>query len=70
MDSVEIFKLINELPDTTREVLNLFAIDGYPHREVAKMLHISEESSRWHLHRARKLLSQKLTDLHKTSTAT
>lgn len=60
MDSNEIFKMINELPDTTREVLNLFAIDGFTHREVASMLDISEESSRWHLHRARKLMTEKL----------
>jgi RNA polymerase sigma factor (sigma-70 family) len=61
MDSSEIYKLINELPDTTREVLNLFAIDGFNHKEVSEMLNISQESSRWHLHRARKLMTEKLT---------
>jgi len=64
MDSSEIFKLINQLPDTTREVLNLFSIDGFSHREVAGMLKISEESSRWHLHRARKLMTEKLEKIH------
>ncbi len=60
MDSAHIFTLIQQLPQTTREVLNLFAIDGYSHKEVAEMLQISEESSRWHLHRARKLMADKL----------
>jgi RNA polymerase sigma factor (sigma-70 family) len=60
MDSHQIYKLMNELPDTTREVLNLFAIDGFSHKEVAKLLQISEEASRWHLHRARKLMTAKL----------
>lgn len=60
MDSKEIFRMISLLPDTTREVLNLFAIDGYSHREISEMLQISEENSRWHLHKARKLLAEKL----------
>jgi RNA polymerase sigma-70 factor (ECF subfamily) len=64
MDSGQIFKLIQELPETTREVLNLFAIDGYSHKEVAEMLDISEEASRWHLHKARKLMAQKLEENH------
>lgn len=70
MDSVHIFALIQQLPVTTREVLNLFAIDGYSHREVADMLQISEESSRWHLHRARKLMAEKLEKQHETIKAT
>jgi RNA polymerase sigma-70 factor (ECF subfamily) len=64
MDNKEIFKLIQELPDTTREVLNLFAIDGFSHREVAEMLNLSEENSRWHLHKARKLMTEKLLQLN------
>jgi len=69
MDSREIFKLINQLPDTTREVLNLFAIDGFNHREVAGMLNISEEASRWHLHKARKILTEKLEKINYTVNA-
>jgi len=60
MDSQEIFVMMNQLPETTRAVLNLFAIDGYSHKEVATMLDISEEASRWHLHRARKMMTEKL----------
>ena len=60
MDSKHIFKLIQELPDTTREVLNLHAIDGFNHKEIAARLEMSEEASRWHLHKARKLMTEKL----------
>lgn len=56
----EIFKLIQELPEVTRQVLNLFAIDGFSHKEIADMLNLSEEASRWHLHKARKLMQEKL----------
>lgn len=69
MDSSEIFKLIQQLPDTSREVLNLFAIDGFSHKEVAEMLNISEESSRWHLHRARKMMTEKLEQINYTVNA-
>jgi RNA polymerase sigma-70 factor (ECF subfamily) len=64
MDSREIYKMIQELPDITREVLNLFAIDGYSHKEVAEKLTISEEASRWHLHKARKLMTEKLEKMN------
>ncbi len=64
MDSKEIYKLILELPEVTRQVLNLFAIDGFNHREVGNMLGLSEEASRWHLHKARKILTEKLEKLN------
>jgi len=64
MDSKVIFDTIAALPDTTREVLNLFAFDGYSHREVAEQLQISEEASRWHLHKARKLMAEKLQEMN------
>ncbi len=64
MDSRVIFKMIQELPNTTREVLNLFAIDGYSHKEVSSKLSISEEASRWHLHKARKLMTEKLEKMN------
>ncbi len=66
MDSHLIFQAIRELPDTTREILNLYAIEGYSHREIANTLHISEEASRWHLHKARNILADKLSALHYT----
>ncbi len=64
MDSHLIFQIIRELPDTTREVLNLFAIEGYSHREIANTLHISEEASRWHLHKARNLVAEQLKKMN------
>lgn len=66
MDSKHIFKLIQELPDTTREVLNLHAIDGFNHKEIATRLEISEEASRWHLHKARKRMTEKLQLMNNT----
>lgn len=56
----EIMLSISTLPDMTREVLNLFAIDGYSHKEIADLLGIKETLSRWHLHKGRKLMYEKL----------
>ncbi len=49
---------IAELPDGYRTILNLYAVEGYSHHEVAEMLGISENTSRSQYSRARvKLLS-------------
>lgn len=57
----EILQLMATLPEPTRTILNLFAIDGYAHKEIGKMLGIKETLSRWHLHKARKLMKEKLS---------
>ncbi len=44
---------IAELPDGYRTILNLFAIEGYSHQEVAEMMKISENTSRSQYSRAR-----------------
>ena len=56
-------KMINALPDMHRQVFNLFAIDGFNHKEVAELLDCSESSSKWYLHQARKMLQEKLENL-------
>jgi RNA polymerase sigma-70 factor (ECF subfamily) len=61
----EIIRLIDELPTNTGLVFNLFAMEGYKHEEIGKMLGISTGTSKWHLSEARKLLKQKLETLFK-----
>ena len=41
-------------------VFNLFAIEGYGHKEIAEMLEISEGTSKSQYARARMLLQEKL----------
>jgi RNA polymerase sigma factor (sigma-70 family) len=60
LESKYIIDLIQQLPELTRQVLNLYALDGYNHRDIAELLSISEEASRWHLFKARKLMLEKL----------
>lgn len=52
----EIYNLIRRLPTTTSQVFNLYAIDGYKHKEIGILLGISEGTSKWHLSEGRKRL--------------
>jgi RNA polymerase sigma factor (sigma-70 family) len=54
----DILKLVEMLPDATRQVFYLYAIEGYTHAEIAEKVNISEGTSKWHLSAARKRLKQ------------
>lgn len=60
----EILRCINELPVGFKTVFNLYAIEGYSHAEIAKMLKIKESSSRSQLARARQMLQIKIQKLY------
>jgi RNA polymerase sigma factor (sigma-70 family) len=53
-------KVVQSLPETSRVVFNMFAMEGFSHKEIAEHLNISEGTSKWHLFEARKILKQKL----------
>ena len=61
----EILSTIQQLPDGYRIVFNLFAIEGYSHKEIADKLEISESTSKTQLLKARKRLREKLLLLNK-----
>ena len=56
----ELLLIINQLADGYRMALNLYIIDGYSHAEIAKMLNISENTSKSQLSRAKEVLRQRL----------
>ncbi|HEY8508351.1 MAG TPA: sigma-70 family RNA polymerase sigma factor [Steroidobacteraceae bacterium] len=56
----EIEAAIAALPDGARDVLVLSGIYGYPHEETAQMLGIAVGTCKAQLHRARKLLQERL----------
>lgn len=60
----EIINLIAELPDGYRIVFNLYAIEGYSHKEIAEMLDIDEATSRSQLLKARRKLMIKVQKLY------
>ncbi|MCC6722501.1 MAG: sigma-70 family RNA polymerase sigma factor [Bacteroidia bacterium] len=55
-----LMKLVDELPQGYKIVFNMFAIEGYSHREISEMLNIQEATSRSQYLRARKMLRDKL----------
>jgi len=50
----QLLKIIQQLPDKMRMVINLYAIEGYKHEEIADMLGISVGTSKSNLFDARK----------------
>lgn len=64
VDMDRIQRVMQSLPDQTREVLELYAIQGYKHKEIASKLNMSESSSKYHLGKARELMAEKLRRNH------
>ncbi|MDX5321200.1 MAG: RNA polymerase sigma factor [Bacteroidota bacterium] len=59
----EVIELVRDLPNGYRTVLNLYAIEGYSHKEIADMLGINESSSRSQYTRAKALLAKRLEQI-------
>lgn len=54
----DILSLVDHLPNATREVFWLYAVEGYTHVEIADKIQISVGTSKWHLSMARQKLKQ------------
>lgn len=54
----DLVNLLHELPAGYRTVFNLYAIEGYSHKEIADMLDITEGTSKSQLSKARALLQK------------
>ncbi|MBZ0242402.1 MAG: RNA polymerase sigma factor [Bacteroidales bacterium] len=61
----EIMTLVNNLPNGYRKVFNLNTIEGYSHKEISQMLHISINTSKSQLNRARMSLQKRLINSEK-----
>ena len=60
--SADLMDIIQELSPQYRVVFNLFAIEGYSHKEIAATLDISEGTSKSNLSRARSILKNKIRE--------
>jgi RNA polymerase sigma factor, sigma-70 family len=60
----ELMLLVQQLPDTTRAVFNMYVMEGMGHKEISNLLNISEGTSKWHMFEARKQLKQKIEKLN------
>ena len=62
LEADDLLNLINGLPIGYRTVFNMFAIEGYSHKEIAESLAISENTSKSQLSRARKMLQKQIIE--------
>ncbi|WP_394205783.1 RNA polymerase sigma factor [Shewanella waksmanii] len=53
-------KLLLKLPERTRIVFVLFALEGYTHQEIAELLDIATGTSKAQYHRAKTLLQEQI----------
>ncbi|MBI9033500.1 MAG: sigma-70 family RNA polymerase sigma factor [Bacteroidales bacterium] len=58
----DLYAIIQELSPKYKMVFNLYAIEGYQHKEIAEMLGISEGTSKSNLARARTILQKKVKE--------
>ena len=63
IEPAKVHEEIKNLPDSARTILNLFALEGYRHKEIAAMLKISESTSRTQYMRAKQLLAKNINNL-------
>ncbi|WP_114491488.1 RNA polymerase sigma factor [Candidatus Ulvibacter alkanivorans] len=61
----EVLTLVQQLPDRYRLVFSLYCLDGYSHKEIAKLLNISVGTSKSNLHRAKQFLKERLMEIEK-----
>jgi RNA polymerase sigma factor (sigma-70 family) len=60
LEANDLLDIIRELPPKYRMVFNLYAIEGYSHKEISKMVNISEGTSKSNLSRARMILQRRV----------
>ena len=59
----ELMNLVMSLPPGFRTVFNMYAVEGYSHKEIGDMLGISETTSRTQYSRARAWLQNKIQEI-------
>ncbi len=64
LSAQEILLLVQNLPPAYRTVFNLYAIEGYNHREIGELLGISEGTSKSNLAKARGKLKKMIAAKH------
>ena len=65
VNAEELLTMINGLSVGYRTVFNLYAIEGYSHKEIAEKLSINENTSKSQLSRARALLQKQVIEREK-----
>lgn len=62
INAKDLLKIIQTIPEGYRVVFNLFAIEGYSHKEIAEQLGVTESTSKSQYSRAKKMLRKILIE--------
>lgn len=60
----QLLEMVQTLPVATRSVFNMYVMEGLSHKEIGKVLSISEGTSKWHLSEGRRILKDKIEKLN------
>jgi RNA polymerase sigma factor (sigma-70 family) len=60
LEAEDIYRLIQQLPPDQRAVFSMNVVEGYTHREIAELLGINENTSKWRLAEAKRELRERL----------
>ena len=64
LEEEDLLKLLDYIPEGCKTIFNLFAIEGYAHKEIANMLNISEGTSKSQLNVAKTKLKDLVNNLY------
>ncbi len=64
LEAKELIKIIKKLPSGYRTIFNLYAIEGYKHREIAEKLNIEESTSKTQYLRAKNWIIKEMKKLN------
>jgi RNA polymerase sigma-70 factor (ECF subfamily) len=59
----QLVQLVNQLPNATGIVFNLYVFEGYTHSQIGEVMNISVGTSKWHLSEGRSILRNKILRL-------
>jgi RNA polymerase sigma-70 factor (ECF subfamily) len=62
IDAEAILVKVGQLPEGARVIFNLYALEGYTHKEISERLNISEGTSKSQLNRAKSILKKWLEE--------
>lgn len=60
LEATDLMEIIRMLPPKYRMVFNLYALEGYSHKEISQIVNISEGTSKSNLARARMILQRRV----------
>jgi RNA polymerase sigma factor (sigma-70 family) len=63
LEAKELLEIIKSMPAGYRTVFNLYAVEGYTHKEIATMMNLTEGTSKSQYARAKSWLQERIKKL-------